>query len=46
VVQDAFVAAVREPKLRDPGRKMAKGDADQVLTDLAQAASSAMKWAG
>lgn len=31
---EAFVAAVREPTLRAPGRMMAKVDADQVLTDL------------
>jgi hypothetical protein len=36
--QIAFVAAVREPILRDPGRKTAKVDADQVLTDWAQVA--------
>lgn len=31
VAQNAFVAAVQELRLRDPGRKTAKADADQVL---------------
>ena len=44
MADDAFVAAVREPILRDPGRKTAKVDADQVLTDLAQVASLAQAW--
>lgn len=38
MVAASFVAAVREPKLRALGHRMAKVDADQVLTDLAEVA--------